>query len=64
MNIIDIWTKVDNNQNQKNVIIKADVVHAVHCVRLSRPQLVPTLQEYSLIYRVLAASLPETVEIQ
>jgi len=43
---------------------QADVVHAVHCVRLSRPQLVPTLQEYSLIYRVLAASLPETVEIQ
>ena len=51
MNIIDIWTEVDINQNQKIVIIKADVVHAVHCVRLSRPQLVPTLQEYSLIYR-------------
>ena len=42
---------MDKNQNQKIVIFKADVVHAVHCVRLSRPQLVPTLQEYSLIYR-------------
>jgi len=41
---------------------QADVVHAVHCIRLSRPQLVATLAEYSLVYRVLAATIPETSE--